>query len=271
MRAPARVPLSFWVVYTAMMPQVARSREVFDAVVVGSGATGGWAAKELTEAGLRVCLLEAGPKITEADFTEHAQPPDYPHRFVHPTKSPRQPIQSLCYACREPNKSWFVDDVDNPYTFDKERPFHWIRMRVLGGRSLSWGRQSYRLSDLDFKAASHDGYGEDWPISLQEIEPYYEKVERFIGISGQAEGLAHLPDSIFLPPMGMTCGETPLRDRAGQKLGRKVTIGRVAVATQQHNGRAACHYCGPCEQGCITYSYYSSPFTTLRAAGQTGR
>ncbi|MBI1358380.1 MAG: GMC family oxidoreductase [Acidobacteria bacterium] len=252
------------------MLQVVSKGEVFDAVVVGSGATGGWAAKELTEAGLKVCLLEAGPKVTEADFTEHAQPYDERYRFMHPTLSPRQPIQRLCYACRESNKSWFVDDVDNPYTFQKDRPFHWIRMRVLGGRSLSWGRQSYRLSDLDFKAASHDGFGVDWPISLKEVEPYYEKVERYIGISGQAEGLPQLPDSVFLPPMALTCGETLLRDRVGAKMKRKVTIGRVAVVTKAHNGRAACHYCGPCEQGCITYSYYSSPFTTLRAAEQTG-
>ena len=248
-----------------------RQSERFDAIVVGSGATGGWAAKELTEAGLRVCLLEAGPKVTEADFTEHVESYDLKHRFAHPTQSPRQPIQSLCYACRESNKGWFVDDVDNPYAFDEKRPFHWIRMRVLGGRSLSWGRQSYRLSDLDFKAASHDGYGEDWPVSLAEIEPYYEKVERFVGISGRRENLAQLPDSVFLPPMGLSCGESLLRDRVAARMKRTVTIGRVAVVTKNHNGRTACHYCGPCEQGCITYSYYSSPFTTLRAAEETGR
>ena len=253
-----------------MVLQVVKKSEHFDAIVVGSGATGGWAAKELTEAGLRVCLLEAGPKVSEADFTEHVQSSDLRHRFAHPTQSDRQPIQRLCYACRETNKKWFVDDVDNPYTFDAKKPFHWIRMRVLGGRSLSWGRQSYRLSDLDFKAASHDGYGEDWPISLAEIEPYYEKVERYVGISGRAEKLAHLPDSVFLPAMGLTCGESLLRDRVGAKLRRTVTIGRVAVVTKNHNGRAACHYCGPCEQGCITYSYFSSPFTTLRSAEETG-
>ncbi len=254
-----------------MAPQVVRQSKQFDAIVVGSGATGGWAAKELTEAGLRVCLLEAGPKVTEADFTEHVQSSDLRHRFAHPTQSHRQPIQRLCYACRESNKDWFVDDVDNPYAFDKERPFHWIRMRVLGGRSLSWGRQSYRLSDLDFKAASHDGYGEDWPVSLAELEPYYEKVERYIGISGQAEGLPHLPDSVFQPPMALSCAESLVRERVGAKMQRTVTIGRVAILTRNHNGRSACHYCGPCEQGCITYSYYSSPFTTLRAAEETGR
>ena len=248
-----------------------READSFDAVVAGSGATGGWAAKELTEAGLRVCVLEAGPPVTPADFTEHALPYQYPYRFKHPTKSPRQPIQRLCYACREQNRKWFVDDVDNPYTFDEKTPFHWIRMRVLGGRSMSWGRQSYRLSDLDFKAASHDGYGVDWPISHAEIEPYYRKVEEYIGISGNAEGLAHLPDSHFQPGMALSQGETLVRERLKAKMGRTLTIGRVAILTRELNGRAACHFCGPCEQGCVTNSYYASPFTTLRAAEATGK
>ena len=253
------------------MPQIInRSANVFDAVVVGSGATGGMAAKELTQAGLKVCVLEAGPKVTEADFTEHVQSYQLPYRGAHPTKSRNQPIQSLCYACRESNKDWFVDDIENPYTFDADKPFHWIRLRVLGGRSLSWGRQSYRYSDLDFKAASHDGYGADWPVSYAEIEPYYKKVEAYIGISGLAENLPHLPDSDFLPPMGFSCGEQMLRQRVKAKMGRVVSVGRTAILTKEHNGRAACHYCGPCEQGCITHSYYSSPFTVLKDAAATG-
>ena len=158
-----------------------------------------------------------------------------------------RPIQGLCYACREYNSDWFVNDRENPYT--QAKPLHWIRQRVLGGRSLSWGRQSYRMSDLDFKAASHDGYGDDWPISYDEMAPYYEIVERYVGISGQAEGLPQLPDSIFQPPMEMTCGEQILKAAVKKKFGRTVTIGRAAILTKQHNGRAACHYCGPCEQG----------------------
>ena len=253
------------------MPQIInRSANVFDAVIVGSGCTGGMAAKELTEAGLNVCVLEAGPKVTEADFTEHVQSYQQKHRGAHPTKSRNQPIQSLCYACRESNKDWFVDDIDNPYTFDEDKPFHWIRMRALGGRSLSWGRQSYRLSDLDLKAASHDGYGRDWPISYKEIEPYYKKVEAYVGISGLAENLPQLPDSDFLPAMPFSCGETLLRERVKSKMGRVVSVGRTAIITKEHNGRAACHYCGPCEQGCITNSYYASPFTVLRDAAKTG-
>ncbi len=254
------------------MPQgTASTNQTFDAIVVGSGATGGWAAKVLTEGGLEVCLLEAGPVTTEAQFTEHAEPYEYPYRFTHPTPSPMQPVQRLIYACRESNKNWFVNDVENPYTTPEGKPFHWIRQRRLGGRSLSWGRQSYRLSDLDFKAASHDGYGMDWPISLAEIEPYYERVERYVGISGLKENLPQLPDSVFQPAMPFTCGEKLLRERVGKKMGRTVTIGRTAVVTTNHNGRPACHYCGPCEQGCITHSYYSSPWTTLKDAAATGK
>jgi choline dehydrogenase-like flavoprotein len=248
------------------------TQQVFDAIVVGSGATGGLAAKELTEAGMTVAVLEAGPKITPADFTEHQQPYDLKYRGFSPEIMRDRPIQGLVYACREYNYKWFVNDHENPYSTESGKPFHWIRMRVLGGRSLSWGRQSYRMGDIDFKAASRDGYGDDWPISYEDLVPYYEKVEKFIGISGQAEGLPQLPDSSFLPPMKMSCGEMLLKTGVERKMPeRRVTIGRVAVLTREHNGRQACHYCGPCEQGCITFSYYNSPWVTLAAAEKTGR
>ena len=251
------------------MLQIVAPKDPFDAIVVGSGATGGWAAKRLTEAGMRVCLLEAGKKITPKDFTEHKQSWQVPFLGYSPKVKQDRPIQGLCYACREYNSDWFVSDRENPYT--QAKPFHWIRQRVLGGRSLSWGRQSYRMSDLDFKAASHDGYGDDWPISYDEMVPYYEIVERYVGISGQAEGLPQLPDSVFQPPMEMTCGEEILKDAVKKKFGRTITIGRVAILTKPHNGRAACHYCGPCEQGCSTFSYFSSPWTTIADAAKTGR
>ncbi len=253
-----------------MVQIIARGNDVFDTVVVGSGATGGWAAKQLTEAGMRVALLEAGKKITPADFTEHLQSYDLKYRGEDPHKLVRRPIQGLCYACRESNQNWFVDDIDNPYIAEEAKPFRWIRCRVLGGRSLTWGRQSYRMGDIDLKAASRDGYGDDWPISYADLAPYYEIVERFIGISGQPEGLDVLPDSNFLPPMEMTCGERLLRDKVKEKMGRVVTIGRVAILTRAHNGRQPCHYCGPCEQGCITNSYYASPRITIEAAQKTG-
>jgi choline dehydrogenase-like flavoprotein len=251
------------------MLQVVAPRTPYDAVVVGSGATGGWAAKKLTEGGMRVALLEAGKNLTPRDFTEHKQSWQLDYLGLSPNIVKNRPIQGLVYACRESNYDWFVDDYENPYT--QAKPFHWIRMRVLGGRSLSWGRQSYRMSDLDFKAASHDGYGDDWPISYADLVPYYEEVERYVGISGTAEGLPQLPDSIFMPAMPMTCGEELLRDTAKKKFGRTVTMGRTAILTRPHNGRQACHYCGPCEQGCVTFSYFSSPFTTVADAQKTGR
>lgn len=248
------------------------TKEIFDAVVVGSGATGGWAAKELTEAGMRVALVEAGRNIDpEKDFTEHMAPYQIKYRGRSPEMARTHPIQSKNYACREYNYKWFVNDLENPYTTPEDKPFEWFRLRILGGRSLVWGRQSYRLSDLDFKAASRDGYGHDWPISYADLEPYYDKVERFVGISGMAEGLPQLPDSKFLPPMKMTCGEVILREAVMKKFGRTVTMGRVAILTVPLNGRAPCHYCGPCEQGCTTRSYFNSPTTTVAAAQATGR
>ena len=261
---------------TARMLQVnVRDNNTFDAVVVGSGATGGMAAKELTEAGLNVAVLEAGPPHNEADYTEHLQPYQYKYRNSTNPKAPgvrqMQPMQSETYACLEGNHKWFVDDIKNPYETAEGKPFRWIRCRVVGGRSLTWGRQSYRHGDIDFKAASRDGYGIDWPISAEDLEPYYRKVERYVGISGKEEGLPQLPDSIFMPPMGLTCGEARFRERLKDKMGRVATIGRTAILTQAHNGRAACHYCGPCQNGCITHSYYASPTTTLKTAEATGR
>ncbi len=248
------------------------SKECFDAIIVGSGATGGWAAKELAEAGLRVALVEAGRNLDpRRDFTEHVMPYETKYRMHSPELLKTRPIQVQSGACNDLNYEWFVNDFENPYTTPSDKPFTWIRLRILGGRSLAWGRQSYRMSNLDFKAASHDGYGEDWPIGYEELAPWYDKVEQFIGISGSAEGVPQLPDSKFLPPMPMTCGELILRKTAKEKFGRTVTIGRVANLTAPLNGRAPCHYCGPCERGCTTLSYFNSPTTTLAAAQATGR
>ncbi len=247
--------------------------KTYDAVIVGSGATGGWAAKQLCEAGFEVCLLEAGPKLDPMkDFSEHALPHDLKYRGKgNPvSRSARRPIGSKCYACEESNEHFFVDEIDNPWTTPDGKPFWWIRGRHVGGRTIMWGRQSYRLSDLDFKAASHDGYGDDWPISYADVEPYYTQVERWIGISGQAEGLPQLPDSYFLPPMALSCGEQIVK-KAVDKMGRRLTIGRVAILTRDHKGRAACHYCGPCHRGCMTNSYFTTPGSTLPAAEATGK
>ncbi len=246
----------------------------FDALIVGSGATGGWAAKKLTEAGLSVAVIEAGRTLDPAtDFTEHKLPFDTPLRNSMLARARReaQPIQKHCYQCDELTSHLFIDDTEHPYTTPADRPFYWIRGRHVGGKSITWARQSYRLSDYDFKAASRDGYGADWPLSYADLAPYYDEVEEFVGISGMEEGLPQLPDSRFLPPMHLSCGEWLLRNAIREKFGRTLTIGRVAILTRAHQGRAACHYCGPCSRGCSTGSYYSSPSSTLPAAEATGR
>ncbi len=248
---------------------LASAPESFDAIVVGSGAPGGWAATVLAAGGMRGALLEAGKKITPRDFTEHKRPWDMPFLGHSPLIARDRPIQTTCGACTEYNYEWFVNDRENPYT--QATPFRWIRQRVLGGRSMSWGRQSYRMSPLDLKAKTHDGYGDDWPVTYEELVPYYERVERYVGITGISEGLMQLPDSVFLPPMEMTCGEQLLRDAARQKMGRVVTMGRAAVLTQAQNGRQARHSCGPCARGCITESDINSVTTTIPDAQRTGR
>jgi sugar phosphate isomerase/epimerase len=254
---------------------VKEARE-FDAIVVGSGISGGWAAKELTERGLTTLVLEAGGPIDpERDYVEHVPPYAFPFR-VWGDRTPfrrEQPVQSETDACGEAARKFFVNDIDNPYTHPDDAPFRWIRGRQVGGRSITWGRQVYRWSDLDFEANARDGHGNDWPIRYADIAPWYSHVERFIGVSGAPEGLAQLPDGEFLPPMPMTDVEHAARERIHKAFGgeRLVTIGRVAVLTRNHNGRAACHYCGPCERGCITHSYFSSIGSTLPAARATGR
>ncbi len=251
-------------------------REPFDAIVVGSGITGGWAAKELCERGLRTLVLEAGRDITPGtDYVEHVQPWQQHFRGFgdRRTLEREQPVQKRCYACDEWGSKFFVNDLENPYTVDLGKPFEWIRGRQVGGRSIMWGRQVYRWSDLDFEANLRDGHGVDWPIRYADIAPWYDYVERFIGISGNPEGLAQLPDGQFLPGMQLNCAEEKVRDALQAKWGRErvLTIGRCAILTRAHGGRAACHYCGPCERGCITGSYFSSIATTLPAARQTGR
>ena len=249
--------------------------ESYDAVIVGSGATGGWVAKELTEAGLRVVVLEAGRKLDPAvDYSEHARPYDMPlrgRRLARRELVAQQQVQVKCYQCDEYTNHLFVKDTECPYTTPKDKPFSWIRGRHVGGKSITWGRQSYRLSDYDLKAASRDGFGQDWPLDYAELKPYYDRVDRFIGISGAREGLPQLPDGEFLPPMDLTCGELHAREVLKAKFGRTLTIGRTAILTAPLNGRPACHYCGPCSRGCSTGSYYSSPHSSLPAAFATGR
>jgi choline dehydrogenase-like flavoprotein len=243
----------------------------FDAVVVGSGASGGWACKRLAEAGLKVALLEAGAPQSEQSFTEHKPAFELMYRALAPEIIRKtRPIQSN-FACDEYNYKWFCNDIDEPYTTPRDKPFHWLgRLRVTGGRTNVWGRLSLRMSDLDFKAASRDGYGENWPLSYSDLAPYYDLVEEYVGIAGLAEGLAEIPDGKFLPPMAMTCQEVLFRNRSKEKLGRTVTPARTANLTKPINGRSSCHYCGPCHRGCVTHSYFNSAFTTVPDALHSG-
>lgn len=250
-----------------------RRRKIYDNIVVGSGASGGWVAKELTERGLTVLMLEAGPpRIPTRDFTEHVWPYQLKFRgFGNQQQLLRtQPIQRLCYACDEYSHQFFVNDLENPYTFPPDKPFMWIRGRQVGGKTFCWARESYRYSDNEFKAASRDGHGEDWPISYRELEPYYDLVESFIGVSASYEGLPQMPDGKFLPPMALSCGGVMAKDIVERKFGWRVMPDRVANLTVAHRGRPACHYCDQCQRGCYTASYFNSPSVTLPAAAVTG-
>lgn len=248
----------------------------YDAIVIGSGISGGWAAKELTERGLRTLVLEAGGPIDPAtDYVEHVQPWEMAFRGLGDRQALARdhPIQRHCYACDEMGHKFFVKDAEHPYTTPAGAPFNWFRGRQVGGRSIMWGRQVYRWSDLDFEANARDGHGTDWPIRYGDLAPWYSHVERFIGVTGAPEGLAQLPDGEFLPPMPMTVVEEEASRRIRRAFGgeRVMTIGRAAILTRPHNGRLPCHYCGPCERGCITHSYFSSIAATLPAAHATGR
>jgi len=249
-------------------------KKVYDAIVVGSGASGGWVAKELTERGLAVLMLEAGPpRIPTRDFTEHVWPYQLKFRGFGDQKAllTNQPVQRLCFACDEYSHQFFVNDHENPYTTPLDKPFMWIRGRQIGGRTFCWGRESYRYSDYEFKAASRDGYEVDWPLDYKELAPYYDKVESYIGVSGSHEGLEQFPDGKYLPPMRLSCGGELAKEVLGRHFGWKVMPDRVANLTVPHNGRPACHYCDECQRGCHTASYFNSPSVTLPAAWRTGR
>ncbi|MGH9432573.1 MAG: GMC oxidoreductase [Terriglobia bacterium] len=249
------------------------SKEVYDALVVGSGASGGWACKRLAEAGMRVALLDAGPPQSDKNFTEHMPAFQLKYRGLAPEVVRKtRPIQSQCYACTEYNYEWYCNDLDEPYTTAPNMPFSWsARMRIGGGRTNVWGRLSLRYSDLDFMAASFDGYGVDWPLRYKDLAPYYSLVESYIGVAGRAEGVPQIPDGVYQPDMGLTCSETLFRERVKAKLGWTVTPSRTANLTKPLNGRAPCHYCGPCERGCVTHSYFNSSFTTVPDALKTGK
>jgi len=246
----------------------------YDAIVVGSGISGGWAAKELTEKGLRVLLLERGRNVEHVkDYPNATKAPwEYPHRGGR-TKAMEEmyPVLKRDYPLNEKNLSFWASDKDNPYTEVKR--FDWYRGYQVGGRSLMWGRQSYRLSDFDFEANVKDGVAVDWPIRYAELAPWYDHVERHAGISGSRENLPQLPDGAFQPAMPLNCGEERIADRL-QKLysgRRRIIPGRTANLTRALKGRNACQHRGACWLGCPLGAYFSTQSSTLPAAVATGR
>lgn len=252
----------------------ATPESTYDAIVIGSGISGGWAAKELTEKGLKTLVLERGRMV------EHVK--DYPtatlnswqmlHRgSISATDQKLAPIQSRVYNYHDASKHFFVQDVDHPY--QQTKPFDWIRGYHVGGRSIMWGKQSYRWNKLDFEANLKDGHGVDWPIRYDDLAPWYSYAERFAGISGSKEGLDVLPDGDFLPPMELNVLEKHVAERikAHYKGQRHLIIGRAAHLTVPHNGRGACQYRNRCERGCPYGAYFSSNAATLPAAEATGR
>ena len=247
----------------------------FDAIVVGSGISGGWAAKELTEKGLKVLMLERGTPVRHgADYKgEHMAPWEIPFggKPLRELYKNEYAVQSKIYSFDETTRHFFNNDKENPYVYDEEKPFEWKRGDVLGGRSLTWGRQVYRWSDLDFEANKKDGHGIDWPIRYKDIAPWYSYAEKFVGVSGEALGLPHLPDGEFQPPMEMNFMERKIKKSIEENFPeRNMTIGRCAIQTEAKNNRGACHYCGPCARGCSVGAYFSSQSSTLPAAEKTG-
>ncbi|TMI97584.1 MAG: GMC family oxidoreductase [Bacteroidetes bacterium] len=244
----------------------------YDAIVVGSGISGGWAAKELTEKGLKTLLLERGRDVKHVvDYpTANLDPWELPNRnMLSQEDIQTYPIQKTVYHFGQDDKHFFVKDSEHPY--DQSKPFWWIQGNQVGGKSLLWSRHTFRWSDLDFEANLREGVGIDWPIRYKDIAPWYDYVERFIGVSGKNEGLPQLPDGQFIPPFEMNCLERHLKERIEQEFKERNLIhSRMAVLTQPHNGRGKCMSRNLCHRGCPYGAYFSSNSSTLPAAYKTG-
>ena len=250
---------------------MAMPKRKYDAIVIGSGISGGWAAKELCEKGLKTLVLERGKKMDHVtDYsTAMKNPWDFSNRnrLGHEARE-QNPIQKKCYAWNQGTEHLFVNDTEHPY--EQVKPFDWIRGYQVGGKSLMWARQSYRLSDLDFKANSKDGVGVPWPIGYEDLAPWYSYVEKFAGISGNKDGLSQLPDGEFIPAMPMNCVEEEMQARLKKKFpNRPMIMGRTANYTVPVHGRGPCQYRNLCHRGCPFSGYFSSNSATLPAAAAT--
>ena len=248
------------------MAQVTRSPKVYDVCIIGSGAAGGTAAKVLTEGGLSVVMLEAGPPVhPETDYKEHVWPYELEHRGAGVGGVLRQALNSEFMA---PNGAWTIEG--EPYTSAPGSNFRWFRSRVVGGRTNHWGRIALRFAPVDFRARSTDGMGDDWPITYEEVAPYYDKVESYIGVFGSKENIPSAPDGVFLPPPKPRCTEVFVK-KACDKLNILCVPSRLAIITKSLNGRRACHYCGQCGRGCVSASNFSSSQVMIPPAQETGR
>ena len=246
-------------------------QNTYDAIVVGSGISGGWAAKELCEKGLKVLLLDRGRNVQHGDYptaTKHVW--QFPHRLnLTPEDKERYFVQSRHYSLREDNKHFYINDGENPY--EETKRFDWIRGDIVGGRSLLWARACYRWSDLDFEANLKDGHGVDWPIRYNDIAPWYDYVESFIGVSGNRDGIAVVPDGQFQPPFEMNCVEKHFKGQVEQHFAdRNVIMGRTANLTQPVKGRGLCQARDLCHRGCPYGAYFSTNASTIPAAYATG-
>jgi choline dehydrogenase-like flavoprotein len=250
-------------------PQVQRSSPVYDVVVIGSGAGGGTMVQVLTQLGVSVALIEAGPMLNPGkDFKEHKWPSDYEHRGaldggIYSTGK-HKPFSFFS----APNGYWSIEG--EPYTVAEGTSFTWFRSRIIGGRTNHYGRITLRFADYDFRPYSTDGLGTDWPITYDEVAPYYDKAEKFIGVTGSKEGIRSAPDGIFQTPAPPRVHEV-LVQRAGKRLGIPVIPSRLAIITKATNGRVPCHYCGQCGRGCVTASNYSSSQVQIFPALKSGK
>ncbi|HEY1007002.1 MAG TPA: GMC family oxidoreductase, partial [Sphingobacteriaceae bacterium] len=259
------------------MSSKGQQQHTYDAIVIGSGISGGWAAKELCEKGLKTLVLERGRNVTHREDypTALKNPWDFPHRGQLPLQVKEQnPVASRCYAFGEATEHFFVKDQEHPYI--QQKPFDWIRGYQVGGKSLLWARQTQRWSRYDFEGPIRDGFAVDWPIRYEDLAPWYSHVERFAGISGNYDGLDTLPDGEFLPAWEMNTVEKKIRERILAHFpDRSVVIGRCAHLTEPREvhlrqGRGRCQARSLCERGCPYGAYFSSNSSTLPWAQETG-